>query len=143
MQMNSVSIGNIDRNLAVSGTINGVNLKFYNARRSPFCIYGFLSDNDPERFRRIPYEVAERVNPGVLGLHANTSGGRVRFQTNSACVAIQAIMPGKCLMPHMPFLGSAGFMRAMGNLIFTKVHLFHPLIERTVMSRSLNLENGK
>lgn len=107
--MNSVSIGNIDRNLAVSGTINGVNLKFYNARRSPFCIYGFLSDNDPERFRRIPYEVAERVNPGVLGLHANTSGGRVRFQTNSACVAIQAIMPGKCLMPHMPFLGSAGF----------------------------------
>ncbi len=107
--MNNTNIGDADKNLAVSKEIKGVELKFYHARRAPFHIYGLLPGNEGEPFRRVPYGVAEKTNAGVLRLHTNTAGGRVRFKTDSACVAIRAVMPKKCLMPHMPFLGSAGF----------------------------------
>jgi len=107
--MNNTNIGDVDKNLAVSGVIKGVELKFYSARRDPFRIYGLISGNEGEPFRRIPYELAEKTNAGVLRLHANTAGGRLRFKTDSSCVAIRVAMPKRCLMPHMPFLGSAGF----------------------------------
>lgn len=84
-------------------------MNFYNARRDPFRIYGLISGDEGEPFRRIPFKVAEQTNEGVLRLHTKTAGGRLRFKTDSPCVAIRAIMPKKCLMPHMAFLGSAGF----------------------------------
>ena len=77
-------------------------------RCEPFSIYGLLT-NEGDRFRRIPTELAEQVNPGVLRLHGNTAGGRVRFRSNSSFVAVRAVMPGRCLMSHMPFVGSSGF----------------------------------
>ncbi|MDD6175940.1 MAG: SGNH/GDSL hydrolase family protein [Firmicutes bacterium] len=102
-------ISEIDRNLAVRGKIEGVELCFRNARQEPFAVYGLLPGGEHEPFRRIPQQTAQAVNEGVLALHTNTAGGRVRFQTDSACVAIRAKMPEKCLMPHMTFLGSSGF----------------------------------
>lgn len=102
-------IGKVDKNLAVPGVINEENLAFYNVRNKPFSVYGLLPGAVGEPFCRMPRKAAERVNEGVLRLHRNTAGGRVRFRTNSSCVAIRARMPGKCLMPHMPFLGSSGF----------------------------------
>ena len=102
-------IGEIDKNLAVPGTIQGENLNFYNVRYDPFAIYGLLPGREGEPFRRLPLEVAEKTSPGVRALHTNTSGGRVRFKTDSSRIAIRAVMPNKCLMAHMPFLGSSGF----------------------------------
>lgn len=102
-------IGEIDKNLAVPGTIQGENLNFYNVRHDPFAIYGLLPGREGEPFRRLPLEVAEKTSPGVRALHTNTSGGRVRFKTDSSRIAIRAVMPNKCLMAHMPFLGSSGF----------------------------------
>ena len=90
-------ISEVDRNLAVREKIEGVELCFRNARQKPFAVYGLLPGTAEEPFRRI------------LALHARTAGGRVRFQTDSSCVAIRAKMPEKCLMPHMTFLGSSGF----------------------------------
>lgn len=103
------NIGEIDKNLAVSGTIQGENVSFYNVRREPFAIYGLIPSSEGEPFRRLPLQVAEQVSEGVLKLHVRTAGGRVRFKTDSSCVAIRAIQPNKNLMPHMPFLGSSGF----------------------------------
>ena len=103
------NIGEIDKNLAVSGTIQGENVSFYNVRKAPFTIYGLLPGREGESYRRVPLEVAEQVSDGVLRLHTRTAGGRVRFRTDSDCVAIRAIMPNKNLMTHMPFLGSSGF----------------------------------
>lgn len=103
------NISDIDKNLAVPGTIQGVDLTFYNVRYDPFQIYGLICENIGEPFCRLPLKVAEQVSKDVLRLRNRTAGGRVRFKTNSSCVAIRAIMPFKCLMPHMPFLGSSGF----------------------------------
>lgn len=101
-------IGKIDQNLAVAAGETD-HLRFYNARKAPFGLYGLLSDPEDSPFCRIPGSVAERVSEGVLSLHRNTAGGRIRFQTDSRWIGIRARMPGKCLMPHMPFTGSSGF----------------------------------
>ena len=50
----------------------------------------------------MPKETAEKVNNGVLSLHTNTSGGRLRFITDSPYVAIVAKMPDKVHPTHMP-----------------------------------------
>ena len=102
-------IGQIDKNLMVSGTVQKEDLVYRNVRSRPFAVYGLLPDCEGAPFCRIPRDLAEKINPGVLRLYARTAGGRVRFQTDSSCVAIRAKMPQKCLMPHMPFLGSSGF----------------------------------
>lgn len=103
------NIGEIDKNLAVPGNIQGEEVAFHNVRHQPFSIYGLLPGGEGEPFRRIPLTVAEQVNEGVLRLHVRTAGGRVRFCTDSDCVAIRVIQKNKNLMPHMPFLGSSGF----------------------------------
>lgn len=99
-------ISDFDKNLAVTHSLHGYDLAFYDAGKTPFSLYGLLSG---DTFLRMPTNIAETVSPGVVELHKNTSGGRVRFRTDSVCVAIRTSMPDKCLMPHMPFLGSSGF----------------------------------
>lgn len=103
------AIEKIDKNFAAASPLPQDDLVFHNARKAPFSIHGLLYEPEDEPFRRIPQHIAESVNAGTLHLHTNTAGGRVRFCTDSARIAIRAVMPQKCLMPHMPFLGSSGF----------------------------------
>ncbi len=103
------NIEKIDRNLAVKSKIEGEELCFWNVRQSPFKMYGLLPGKVNDPFCRIPQQTAEACNEGVLALHTNTAGGRVRFCTDSSCVAIRVKMPARCLMPHMTFVGSSGF----------------------------------
>jgi len=103
------NIGEVDKNLAVSGVINDIELCFFDVRNEPFTVHGLLTDCKDELFRRMPEDVAEKVSPGVHYLHTKTAGGRVRFQTDSEYVAIRVIMPEMHRMSHMPLLGSSGF----------------------------------
>lgn len=125
------SIEQIDKNLAVSGVIDEEYLVFHNVRNEPFSVYGLLPGEVGDPFCRVPRKVAEKVNAGVLRLYGNTAGGRVRFRTNSSCVAIRAKMPGKCLMPHMPFVGSSGFdLYVINSGIYQYKGSFIPPINR-------------
>ena len=63
------------------------------------CIYSFFSKE-----HIVSYEVSE----GVLGLHANAAGGRIRFVTDSPYVVIKVKM-GTWKMAHFALTGSAGF----------------------------------
>jgi len=100
------NISEIDKNLAVETSISREGLRFYDSELAPFQIYGIYKDNG--MFRRMPKEVAEQVSPGVLQLHSDAAGGRLRFVTDSPYVAIKAeYVPGK--MPHFALTGSAGF----------------------------------
>ncbi len=100
-------ISEIDKNFRVNSTINRQNIQLYNVQEEPFQIYGLMYEEG--KFCRIPGEVARRVNDGVWRLYANTSGGRVRFVTNSSYVAISASMEAIGKMSHFPLTGSAGF----------------------------------
>ena len=107
--MTMSEIQNIDKNLVTTAKISDQEIEFFSVRNEPFTIYGLIPGREGELFRRMPADVAEKTSPGVRYLHTNTAGGRVRFRTDSECVAIRAVMPGKRLMSHMPFVGSSGF----------------------------------
>lgn len=107
--MTMSEIQNIDKNLATSTKINDQEIRFLSVRNEPFTIYGLIPGQEGDVFRRMPEDVAEKTSEGVHYLSTYTAGGRVRFCTDAECVAIRAVMPGKCMMPHMPFLGSSGF----------------------------------
>lgn len=103
------SIGAIDRRLAVTGQVNGQDFDFFDVRRPPFTLYGLLPGEPGAPFRRMPESVAAAVSEGVAFLNTHTSGGRVRFCTDSARVAVRVQMPQNGRMPHMTALGSSGF----------------------------------
>lgn len=80
-----IDISKIDKNMTASKTIDKEGFDFYDIDEAPFRIYGVYRDG--EKYRRLPPEVASTVNEGVLWLHANTAGGRIRFKTNSKRIA--------------------------------------------------------
>lgn len=101
------NISEIDKNFKIETKLNLPDVKFYDAKSEPFSIHGVYFEDG--KFRRLPEAVAKTVNEGVLGLHANTAGGRVRFMTDSSYVAINAKMPIFARMPHFALSGSSGF----------------------------------
>ena len=105
--MNSIS--QIDRNMAVVSKIEDVELCFRNARSAPFHLHGLLPGEPDTPYRRMPEATASAVSYGVEFLNTHTSGGRVRFCTDSACVAIRVTMPQNGRMPNMTSIGSSGF----------------------------------
>jgi hypothetical protein len=82
---------------------------FRSVREKPFDLYGFYDPYAPGVFRRIPKDVAEATNGGVVGLHTNTAGGRVRFRTDSSYIALHAAVKGEYVAQHFPLVGSSGF----------------------------------
>ena len=101
------NISNIDKNFKVETTIEQDDIVFYNADDERFEIFGIFKEDG--KYRRLPESVAKAVSPGVLGLHAHTAGGRVRFVTDSPYVAVNVKMGDVGKMPHFALTGSAGF----------------------------------
>lgn len=103
--MDDISV--IDPNFKVETKIEEADIRFYDVLQEPFSVHGvFYQDG---KFRRIPRAVAETVNRGVLSRHANTTGGRVRFKTDSSYVAIHAKMPSISRMSFFSLTGVASF----------------------------------
>lgn len=100
-------ISDIDANFKIETNLKKEGIKFYDATEAPFKVYGVYKEDG--KFRRMPQAVAEKVSAGVLYLHANTAGGRVRFKTDSPYVAISAKMFVDGISDHFAFTGSAGF----------------------------------
>ena len=97
----------IDKNFKIETNLNKSDIKFYSALEKPFSIYGVKYENG--KFRRMPENTAKSVNDGVACLHTNTSGGRVRFKTDSQYVAISTEMCNIGKMDHFAITGSGGF----------------------------------
>ena len=74
-----------------------------------FDLYGVFYDEKRRQFMRMDGDAAERVSEGVGYLAANTSGGRLRFATDSSVIGISVRYPSLCEMSHMPLTGSCGF----------------------------------
>ena len=96
----------VDKNFKIKSTIEKDGLKFYDVEEAPFKVYGVFKKNGV--YRRIPENVARTVSEGVYNLHTNTSGGRVRFKTNSRKVSIIVKLRNVGLRPHFALSGIAG-----------------------------------
>lgn len=103
----SKSISKIDRNLAVE-TVGDLPVRFHNVLEGPFAVYGLCDPHDGTPYHRIPPEIAAATNEGVSALNLHTSGGRVRFRTDSPYLAVKVKLSGVGFMPHMTLVGTAG-----------------------------------
>lgn len=74
-----------------------------------FDLYGVFYDKAREKFLRMDMEVAEATSEGVTWLNTHTSGGRIRFSTDSSFIGISVTYEDLLDMSHMPLTGSAGF----------------------------------
>ncbi len=108
-----MNIAKIDRNFAVQTSLNIENIKFYNIEEAPFSVHGVFRGEDC--YRRLPEDVAQTVSEGVAHACKMTSGGRIKFQTNSPYVAIQAKFPAVGKMAQFALTGSAGFDLYVGK----------------------------
>lgn len=81
---------------------------FYDVRKPPFAVYGFYDYSEQPWFVRLPEETAN-VNEHVARLSRETSGGRVRFSTDSPRIAIRAEMADIDYCPRLPLISTGGF----------------------------------
>ena len=102
-----MNISQIDKNFEIKSSLEKDDISFFSAEEEPFKIYGVFKEDD--KFVRMPVDIAKSVSEGIYYLCDRTAGGRVRFKTDSAYVAIYAKIKPCCKMPHMAFTGSIGF----------------------------------
>ena len=103
-------IEEIDKNFK-SQAVEEDGLIYYNCMQKPFSLYGFSTPCESGVFSRLPLSFAEceDISNGIRKLMFNTSGGRVRFQTDSKVIAIKAEIGEPCHMNHISDTGSRGF----------------------------------
>lgn len=102
------NIFDVDKNFKVKTNIKKEGVHFYRCLEPPFGVFDVFYEGG--RFRRMPEVVAASVSDGVRYLHTNTAGGRVRFKTDSAYLAISAILDNVGKMSHLAFTGAIGFV---------------------------------
>lgn len=105
-----MNIADIDKNLAYT-QITETDIRWINANEQPFSLHGITYSEEEKCYRRMTKEVADAPDfgEGVPYLCYCTSGGRLRFRTNSPYVALKCIIPTCDIMEHMPIVGAMGF----------------------------------
>ena len=102
-------ISEIDRNFR-EAKVGNLSVYYFNALKKPFEVTGFPWREENGPLYRIPKNLTEQeVNSGVLSLAWHTSGGTIRFKTDSPYMTIRADYHYFNDMNHMPRTGSAGF----------------------------------
>ena len=69
-------------------------------------LFGIYFENG---YRRMPEEIAKSINENVEALHTHTSGGRLRFRTDSSYINFRCELPTVFTAPHIPLTGTTGF----------------------------------
>ena len=115
--MTTIQKVNIETKLEREGLV------FYDIDDTPFRIHGVFREGT--RYVRMPTAVAKTVSDGVGNLCAHTTGGRVRFITDSPYIAISIRVPSFSRFPFFPLSGTVGCDLYGGTRYFGT--LFPPL----------------
>lgn len=107
---NQVDISSIDKNFAIPG-VGEYDLVFEDVRKSSvIALEGLKWMSGEGDYCRIPPSfTAENTNAGVMTLGKHTSGGALRFQSDSPVIVLRGKLGPGCDMSHMPRAGSCGF----------------------------------
>ena len=103
-----MKIEEIDKNFKVDGQVTEPDVEWFDVRDGQFDIYGLFDPLNSPRFCRLDPDIADNTSPGVSALNYHTSGGRIKFKTDSPYIALRAELKVE-LMTHMPASGSSGF----------------------------------
>lgn len=106
--MSNIDIAQIDKNFAAE-EVKYEGIKMRHVTESPFKIYGLYRPYEDGDFKRMPHNIAENVNTNVKSLYMHTSGGRIRFRTDSTRILLRSILPKITKFNHMPKTGVSCF----------------------------------
>ena len=102
-----MDIKNIDRNFEMSFT-PPADVELFSVQNQPFSTHGVEFCAKDGLYRRLPQEVAESTSAGVARLAYHTSGGRIRFSTNSPYIIVRVEEPFEVPFSHMTVAGKCG-----------------------------------
>ncbi len=90
-------------------TVGGIEVEWHDVRQEPFMLHGFYEPLTTPHFRRAPDDVAYAASEGIGKSAKQSTGGRVRFSTDSQYIAIRAKFLDVTRVPHLTLLNSGGF----------------------------------
>ena len=108
------SISDIDSNFKIE-ELGGRQYRFINFDQKPFELSGFAWFDANHKLCRLPESIFPDINKGAQVLAWHTSGGMLRFKTDSKSVAIKAKIRSTGDMSHMARSGSNGFDVYLGS----------------------------
>lgn len=104
-----MKIEQIDKNFAQNMVTTKDGWAEYTIPHPSFALYGIFYDEKEKCFARMDIAVANEVNDGVRYLCKHTTGGRLRFATDSNKLKLSGAYDYLWVMEHMPMVGSCGF----------------------------------
>lgn len=117
---------------------------FYDPQKEPFSLHGLIVQEDGA-FRRMPWEIAEKVSPKVYALSSHTSGGRVRFVTNSDRLALRVgfeRFDARSIMSLQASLGFDVYVEQDGKEVFFR-SVLPPFDAKNGYENSIPLPEGE
>ncbi len=102
------SIIEVDKNFQTKNFKIDKNVALYTIPSEPFDLYGISYINEEKRFARLPKDLVKDY-PSLDFLRKHTSGGRIRFSTDSDFLTLKIDYPTIEQMKHMPCTGTSGF----------------------------------
>lgn len=96
----------IDKNMKVETKIEREGLTFYDIDEAPFKIHGVYREGD--RYVRMPREFADGINDSIKWLNGHTTGGRIRFVTDSPYIAVKMVVSGASKFSFFSLTGIMG-----------------------------------
>ena len=131
------NISEIDSNFK-TGRILADDMVFHDCFEEPFEINGLYRPRENKNFLRLPeeYQESDILSDGVKRLMRHTSGGRIRFSTNSPYLAVAVELSSVSRMMHMPSSGQSGVdlytcQRGMDDYTFRKIFLPYDMVSET------------
>jgi hypothetical protein len=106
--MKDMDVQKIDRFMSVE-EVESSEVKWLSPRSAPFIITGFAWIEKDRVFRRMPLKPNYKISDNVDILADCTTGGQIRFKTDSNEIYIKVKLAGLANMNHMPATGQCGF----------------------------------
>lgn len=84
-------------------------LRWHSPAEGPFHVNGFAWYGQEGTYRRIPRAAEETVSPTARKFSVCTSGGQIRFRTDSPRLSVHVRLSGPALLNNMPATSQCGF----------------------------------
>ena len=97
----------VDKNMIFVNKLNIEDLVYHDFLSEPFRVYGHFRENGENI--RLPRAVAEATNADVFDMYKTSTGGRLRFVSDSPYVAVRFAFSRGERIPVMTQIGTIGF----------------------------------
>ena len=138
-----MKIEQLDKNFAIVNQDNGEEKVVYTIPHEKFDLYGVYYDQTEGQFRRLHKDLADKVSAQVKCWGACTSGGRIRFRTNSSTIGLEATYPALVRFSHMPDTGCGGFtLLKKTDKGYKLINTFRLDLGKELLNQTISVDGG-